>query len=143
MEILGIGPLEFILIILIALIVLGPKDMVKAGKAIGRFIRKIITSPNWHSIQRMSREWKNLPNKLMDESGLNDIEQQLGINDINKEFKEIQHNLSDWTTPPAIMEPDDIPNNNNKNETKEEAASPIDNAINPISSTPQMNDTEA
>ena len=32
MEILGIGPLELFFILIIALIVLGPNDMVKAGR---------------------------------------------------------------------------------------------------------------
>ena len=35
MEILGIGPMELFFIVLLAMIILGPKDMVKAGRTLG------------------------------------------------------------------------------------------------------------
>ena len=41
MEILGIGASELIFIILIAIIILGPKDMQKAGRTIGRCLKSI------------------------------------------------------------------------------------------------------
>ena len=44
MEILGIGAPELIFIFLIAIIVLGPKDMQKAGRTIGRWLLKIVSS---------------------------------------------------------------------------------------------------
>ena len=40
MEILGIGTSELVFIVIIALIVLGPKDMQKAGRTIGKWLRK-------------------------------------------------------------------------------------------------------
>ena len=54
MEVFGIGPLELLFILLIALIILGPSDMVKAGLTLGRFLRKIITSPEWRTVQKAS-----------------------------------------------------------------------------------------
>ncbi len=77
MEFLGIGPLELFFIVLIALIVLGPKDMVKAGRTIGRFLRTLVTSPTWRTIQQTSRELRYLPNRLMREAGLEDLKQNL------------------------------------------------------------------
>ena len=73
MEILGIGPLELFFILLIALIVLGPGDMVKAGRTLGRFMRRIITSPEWRTVQKASRELRYLPNRLMREASLEDL----------------------------------------------------------------------
>src|SRR4030067_2019059 len=70
MEIFGIGPLELIFIFLIALIVLGPTDMVKAGRTIGRFLRKLVMSPTWRSFQQASKDIRYLPNKLMRDAGL-------------------------------------------------------------------------
>jgi hypothetical protein len=105
MEIFGIGPLEILFILLIALIILGPGDMVKAGLTLGRFLRKIITSPEWHTIQRASRELRYLPNRLMREASLEDLSKDL--TDINKiggelsnEVKKVDLDLSSWTTPP-------------------------------------------
>ena len=105
MEILGIGPLELLFILLIALIILGPGDMVKAGLTIGRFLRKIITSPEWRTIQKASRELKYLPNRLMREASLDDLSKELSDiqkigGDLSSEVKKAQADLSSWTTPP-------------------------------------------
>ncbi len=106
MEILGIGPLEFLFILLIALIVLGPGDMVKAGRTLGRFLRKIVTSPEWRTVQKASRELKYLPNRLMREASLEDLSKDLSdINKIGSELssdvKKVDADLSSWTTPPG------------------------------------------
>lgn len=130
MEILGIGPLELFFIIVIALIVLGPKDMVKAGKTIGRFLRKIVTSSSWRSIQQASRELKHLPNKLMNEAGLDEIEKQLGIEEINKEISVIKHDISDWTTPPVITHQTSSLMRETKDEINKEINSPDNNPSN-------------
>ncbi len=79
MEILGIGMSELIFIVLIALIVLGPKDMQKAGKTIGKFLRNIVTSDGWKIFQKTSQELRTLPNRLMREANedLNQIGKEL------------------------------------------------------------------
>jgi sec-independent protein translocase protein TatB len=74
MEFLGIGPLELILILILALIIFGPKDIDKAGKTIGKNLNKLIRSDTWKTINQTSRELKNLPTRLMRESGLEDLE---------------------------------------------------------------------
>ena len=115
MEILGIGPLEFVFIVLIALIVLGPKDLVKAGRTLGSWMRKIVTSPEWRSVQQASREIRHLPTRLMREASLEEMSAEL------KELGQIggqakgrpakpqdnfpADNLSAWTTPPRIPIP--------------------------------------
>ena len=112
MEILGIGPLEFFFILIIALIILGPGDMVKAGRTLGSFLRKIITSPEWRTIQKASRELRYLPNRLMRDANLEDLSKDLSkdLTEINKiggqitsEVKKAEHNLSSWTTPPELQ----------------------------------------
>jgi Sec-independent protein translocase protein TatA len=108
MEIFGIGPLELLFILLIALIVLGPGDMVKTGLTLGRFLRKIISSPEWRTIQRASREIRYLPNRLMREASLDELSKDLPeINKIggqmNNEIKKMDLDLSSWTTPPPSL----------------------------------------
>ncbi|MGD9092220.1 MAG: twin-arginine translocase TatA/TatE family subunit [Anaerolineales bacterium] len=115
MDFLGIGPLELAFILLIALIVLGPKDMVKAGKTIGRTLRSIVTSENWRTIQQASKEVRDLPNKLIREAGLEDIQNELpatkeisremGLDELDKEIQKAQDGLADWTTPPSEVKP--------------------------------------
>lgn len=68
MEFLGVGPQELIFIVIIALIILGPKDMQKAGKMIGKWMRDIVTSDGWKIFQQTSREIRTLPTRLMREA---------------------------------------------------------------------------
>jgi sec-independent protein translocase protein TatB len=75
MEFLGIGPSELVFILIIALIVLGPKDMQKAGRTIGKWLRKVITSDGWKLFQQTSREIQTLPNRLMREAALDELKE--------------------------------------------------------------------
>jgi len=113
MEFLGIGPLELLFVLIIALIILGPNDMIKAGKTIGRTLRKIVTSPNWRAIQDTSREIRQLPNRLMREAGLEELQKDLprpeqimresGLNEVKENLSNVGEELSDWTTPPQTI----------------------------------------
>ena len=70
MEIFGIGAPELVFVIIIALIVLGPKDMQKAGRTIGRWLNQLIRSDGWKAFQQTSREIRNLPTNLMREANM-------------------------------------------------------------------------
>ncbi|MDO9302094.1 MAG: twin-arginine translocase TatA/TatE family subunit, partial [Anaerolineales bacterium] len=83
MEILGVGPSEFVFIVIIALIILGPKDMQKAGKTLGKWMRNIVTSDGWKMFQQTSRELRTLPNRLM--------------RDANEELSQVGNELKDAT----------------------------------------------
>ncbi len=72
MDFLGIGPLELLFILIIALLVLGPKQMVKTGGTIGEYLRKFVTSDSWKAIRMAQREMRSLPNKLAREAGINE-----------------------------------------------------------------------
>ncbi len=93
MEFLGIGINELVFILIIALIVLGPKDMQKAGKTIGKWMRDIITSDGWKVFQQTSRELRTLPNRLMREA--NDE-----INQINNELNNAGNRPGNSVQPP-------------------------------------------
>ncbi len=120
MEILGIGPMEFLLILVIALIVMGPNDMVKTGRTIGKFLRQLVKSPTWQAVQQTSRDLRYLPNKLMREAGveeeieqmkeigkdvsaMSDIRSSLNeeIGKVSQEINRTGKDLSAWTTSPA------------------------------------------
>ena len=70
MQLLGIGPLELLLIAVIAVIVLGPKGIVSGASEAGKAIRKIIRSPIWREIVDTSREIREFPRKLAREAGI-------------------------------------------------------------------------
>ena len=127
MDILGIGPLELLFIIIIALIVLGPKDMVKAGRTIGKYLRQVTTSSTWQAVQLTSRELRNLPNKLMRDTGLEEDLKEIGsiipstqdliqgfssdenegirkASEDNSSVTKSNEDISDWITPPSDIE---------------------------------------
>ncbi len=88
MQIFGVGILEIIFILIIALIVLGPEGMVKTGYSIGRMIRKIIRSPVWRMMMDTQRDLRDIPTRLVREAGL---EEDL------EEFKKSQREVSRLT----------------------------------------------
>ena len=70
MQIFGIGPLELLFILVIMILVLGPKGMVKAARESGKYIRKVTRSPLWAEIVGTSREMRNLPAKIIKDAGI-------------------------------------------------------------------------
>lgn len=78
MDIFGIGPTELVFIILLALILLGPKEMEKAGRTVGRFLRDMTKSEGWQAFRDTSRELRNLPNRLMREANIEDLQKDVG-----------------------------------------------------------------
>lgn len=103
MEIFGIGASELIFILLIAIIVLGPKDMQKAGKTLGRWLNQFVRSDGWKALQRASTEIKNLPTNLMREANIEEL-QKMGKdlhNDIEPRPRPPVSGLSRNVSPPA------------------------------------------
>lgn len=77
MQFFGIGPLEFLFILVLMLLVLGPKGMVKAAREAGKSIRKLTRSPLWAEIVGTSREVRNLPAKIIKEAGIEEEVEEL------------------------------------------------------------------
>src|SRR5512142_2547070 len=114
MEILGIGPSELLFILIIALIVLGPRDMQKAGRTIGKWLRRIVTSDGWRVFQQTSREIQTLPNRLMREAALEDQLKDVQ-NTIRKPLDDLKQDLRQpievnprSIAPPASGEPPSV-----------------------------------
>jgi Sec-independent protein translocase protein TatA len=77
MEILGIGPLELLLIMLLAVIILGPKDIQKVGKSLGQGLNKLVKSDTWKTMQQASEKVKNLPTELIRGAEIENIKKEL------------------------------------------------------------------
>jgi len=91
MEILGIGASELVFIILIAIIILGPKDMQRAGRTIGRWLNQLVHSDSWKVFQRTSTELRNLPRSLMRDANM----------ELQEMDKEIRQTIDPRYNPPA------------------------------------------
>ena len=77
MDLLGVGPLELILILVIIFLVLGPEDLAATGKKIGRFLSTVRKSEFWRGVTQVSREVRDLPTLLMREAELEDAKREL------------------------------------------------------------------
>ena len=84
---LGIG--EILFIIVIALIIFGPGNMVKTAREAGAFLRKIAKSPYWQEIWATKRELSELPKMIAKEAQLDET-----IHELEKETKDMKSNLS-------------------------------------------------
>ncbi len=118
MDFLGIGPLELFVVFIIILLVLGPKEMVKAGKTLGQIFRNIFLSDTWKGLNRISREIRTLPMKLTREAELENLNKELGL---NRQIAPLTEELKEYTSlddisdldpskkPGQPIEPDDTP----------------------------------
>lgn len=96
MEILGIGFGELLLIVLIILILFGPKEMVKTGKTLGQWLNQMVRSPTYQVLTKTGEELKNLPRNLMREANLQDLQEDINKIDttIRGQAKEIGDSLN-------------------------------------------------
>lgn len=88
MEFLGIGPLELIFVLVIALIIIGPKDMGKTARRIGHFLNRLYKSEGWRTFLQASRNLRTLPSRLAREAELEELRQ------VRKTVKEVGQEVS-------------------------------------------------
>ncbi len=89
MKIFNLGISEIILIVILALIVLGPGNMVKTAREIGAFIRKVTKSPYWQEIWATKRELTEIPRILAKEADLDAT-----LKDLNNETRNIHSSVA-------------------------------------------------
>jgi Sec-independent protein translocase protein TatA len=118
MNFLGIGPLELVLFLLIALVVLGPDDIVKVSKKLGGWIRNVRKSDTWGNVVKMSDEVRKIPQNLMEETGIEDIKKDLtktgeelkkdfvDIDEFNKELNRTKLDIEKTLGDKKIFNPD-------------------------------------
>jgi sec-independent protein translocase protein TatB len=104
MDILGIGPLELLFILLIALIVVGPKDLARVGRTLGRTLNRIYRSDSWKVLNEASKTIRTLPNRLAREAALEELDSVK--KDVDKTREELEseslkfeQSLKAWTQP--------------------------------------------
>lgn len=100
MEFLGVGPLELLFIVFIALILLGPKDMEKTAKTIGKGLNQLVRSDTWKTMTETSRRLRTLPNDLMRAANLEELK-GTASQELSNTIMEIQKPFEAWTTRPT------------------------------------------
>ena len=104
MDILGIGPLELIFILLIALIVVGPKDLGRVGRTLGRTLNRIYRSDSWRVLNEASQTIRTLPNRLAREAALEELDAvkkdvDRTREELESESRKFDQSLKAWTQP--------------------------------------------
>ncbi len=95
MNILNFGPMEIAFILVIMIVVLGPKQMVESAQKMGAFIRKVVKSPLWATIMDTSKELRELPTRFVREAGLEEDIQE--IKKTRDSFKEVVNISASYT----------------------------------------------
>jgi Sec-independent protein translocase protein TatA len=94
MDFLGIGPAELILILLIIILVIGPKDIGKTARSIGRFLNRLYKSDEWRTITQASKTIRTLPNRLAREAELEELKEvKATLEDTQKGLEETKKEL--------------------------------------------------
>ncbi|MFN2145979.1 MAG: twin-arginine translocase TatA/TatE family subunit [Anaerolineales bacterium] len=120
MDLLGIGPLELGFVLLIAFLILGPKDLAKTSRSLGRMLRSINQSETWKAMKTLGKEIKMLPTKMMREAAIEDFlnenpdrtiappakSDQAASEETPSTKEDIETGLKAWTTFPSPDEED-------------------------------------
>lgn len=107
MNLFGIGPLEILFIVLLAILIFGPKDLSNASKTIGRSLNKLIKSDTWRTVNQASNRLKNLPNELMREAGIEELQKETDqqLKQASKDLKAAPPQLQNPSADPVILPP--------------------------------------
>jgi sec-independent protein translocase protein TatB len=125
MEFLGIGPLELLFIILIILLIVGPKDVARVSRTIGHALNRLYRSDNYKLIQKASTELRNLPQELMKEANLEELQKMAEIPELKESFSinppeksSTEQPLKAWVEelPPSPPVAEESKNSETKNE---------------------------
>lgn len=100
MQLFNIGFSEIIFILLLAVVVLGPKDLAKTGRELGKFIRRVTRSDLWNSLQDTYYEVENLPRKLAEEAGADEMRRE-----VEKIKQQAEGLFEEDESPPAADQP--------------------------------------
>ena len=86
MQILNVGPLEFLFVLIFALVILGPERMIDTARAMGKWFYRFTRSSFWASVVDTSREIRELPTKIVREAGLEESIKE--INTLKREIRQ-------------------------------------------------------
>jgi len=99
MDIFGVGPLEVLLVVLLALVLFGPRELTKNARSAGRFLNRLYKSEAWRTMNEASSALRNLPNRLAREAELDELGK------VGRDLNDIQRPPAEVPPPPASPSP--------------------------------------
>ena len=106
MEILNIGPLELLVILVLAVLMFGPDDLVNFAHKAGRWIYNLRKSELWQEIVGTTKEIQEFPQKILKEAELEETIKE--INALNQALlnSDLQPKANDAAiTDPPLVQP--------------------------------------
>jgi sec-independent protein translocase protein TatB len=106
MDFLGIGPMELLLIFLIIILVVGPRDIGRMARSIGRFLNRLYKSEEWQTLKEASQTLRTLPNRLAREAELEEIKEietslKQAREELDEEGRTLHEGMQTWTEAPS------------------------------------------
>jgi Sec-independent protein translocase protein TatA len=95
-------------VILIIILVVGPKDIGKTTRSLGKFLNRMYKSEEWKAITQASRTLRNLPNRLAREAELEELDEiRSNFAETSKELVQSTKDMIKDSIPdmPAILDP--------------------------------------
>jgi Sec-independent protein translocase protein TatA len=109
MELLGVGPLEFIVILVIVLLLFSPKDIVGGARKLGQTLNRLRRSDTFQTVQRTSSELRDLPNRFAREAEEFNQEIKQVADDLHQDIKRTADELNQEIKQAADLRPLEIP----------------------------------
>jgi len=101
MKVFNVGALEFVFILLLAFIVLGPEKAIKAAGDVARWIKGLTSSQFWQDLVSTSKEIQEIPRKLMEDADIQntiaDLDRYTG--EIRNTFRESSMDIKQELNP--------------------------------------------
>ncbi len=99
MDFLGVGWLEFFAILIIVLLVAGPKDIERGARGLGRLINRLNHSPAYQAVRRASNELRNLPQRLAREANLEELKELTQeVQQVKQEVQQVRQEIKESTS---------------------------------------------
>jgi Sec-independent protein translocase protein TatA len=98
--------MELLFIVVIVLVIIGPRDAAKTARSIGRFLNRLYRSETWRSLTQASRSLRSLPNRLAREAAMEELDDVEGSlrdlrRDMSQELRALEEKLEVPTKPAA------------------------------------------
>ena len=79
MKFFNLGLAEIIFIVILAFIILGPRNIVKTARDLGNLLRRVTRSPYWQEVWATRRELNELPKILAREAQIDETLKDLDL----------------------------------------------------------------
>lgn len=130
MNILGVGPVEIIVVLVLALLVLGPEGMIRAGRTMGKLLGQMYSSEYWQAIRGSGNFWDKLTEDLGIKTDIQKMQSELSTSDLPRleDLDDIKSRTPAIQSRPDSLEPASQPNGQYGKDEKgtEQESTPIE-----------------